>query len=143
MAIERSFVKTAIRMDGITVGCHRLKCSQPSCDFEGEVLDRHATQLPASVIIKQFKRKGWTVGSNPKHDICPGCVERISDERRAKKRRQVNLQQKVFAKRPSQQIPALPDNIDSLPPRQQILILKKQLVGVIGAICRLEKQVGA
>ena len=52
-----------------------LKCSDPVCGREDEITDNGNIALPTDVVKRKFRQKGWDVGKNREHDICPVCVE--------------------------------------------------------------------
>lgn len=83
-ASDRKFIRTVIRMDGQSVGRHILKCSEPGCGEEHEIIDRGHRQLPFDEVRRRFERDKWFVGKNEKHDQCPKCVKKHRDERSAR-----------------------------------------------------------
>lgn len=72
-------------MSGQSVAVRVIRCSETGCGFEGEIID--PKHLPPNVIAKKFQQRGWSVGANDRHDICPSCVKRRTEERRARKNR--------------------------------------------------------
>lgn len=72
-------------MDGNRVGAHTVRCSDPKCNFEGELLDRNDVQLPPNVVKKKFEQKGWFIGKDERHDVCPACIDKKKQERRARR----------------------------------------------------------
>lgn len=85
MSNEREFERRVITIGGMPVSVKILRCSGVGCDFEGEVIDRTHDGMPSVVLEKRFKAKGWEVGKSAKHDLCPGCVEKVQAERRKRK----------------------------------------------------------
>jgi hypothetical protein len=84
-AADREYPPHIIRIDGKPVCVKRLRCASDGCGFEAEVIDRTRTGMAPDVVEKNFKRKGWEVGVNEKHDFCPACVEQRRLERRARR----------------------------------------------------------
>lgn len=80
---ERRYDLFTIMIDRKPEKVRRLFCS--SCGQEGEIIDRTPDGLPPALIERRFKNKGWDVGKNDKHDLCPACVERIRNERRERR----------------------------------------------------------
>lgn len=62
-----------------------LICSDPLCTREGEIGDNGSAELPPDIVRKKFQQKGWEVGKNRTHDVCPICVENRASARRSKK----------------------------------------------------------
>lgn len=83
---DRKWVRGAIIMSGQRVGAHTIRCSE--CPNSKDVLDRGYRQLPFDEVQRRFQRAKWFVGHNEKHDLCPDCIKRHSDERRAKRKPQ-------------------------------------------------------
>ena len=80
---DRKWVRGAIMMAGQRVGCHIIRCSE--CPNTKEIIDRGYRQLPFDEVQRRFQRAKWFVGHNEKHDLCPDCIKRHADERRAKR----------------------------------------------------------
>lgn len=84
-ASDRKWIRTNIRMNGQSIGRHIIRCSEPGCTNEHEIIDRNARQLPFNEVEKRFTRDKWFVGRNDKHDVCPECIKKRQDERRSRR----------------------------------------------------------
>ena len=82
---EREFERRSVRIDNTPVSVKVIRCSGVDCNFEGEVIDRTFDGMPAVVLEKKFKAKGWEVGKSEKHDLCPSCVKKQQNERRQRR----------------------------------------------------------
>ncbi len=80
---DRKWLRQTIRINGQSVGRHIIRCSE--CSAEHEILDRGYRQLPFDEVERRMVRDKWFVGKNEKHDLCPACVRKKQDERRARR----------------------------------------------------------
>lgn len=85
---DRYYPIVEIHMSGHKIPGHRLKCRNPECGFEGEILDRNTPPFASGMIERKFRDKGWEVGKNEKHDVCPKCVEAERVARRKRRHSQ-------------------------------------------------------
>lgn len=80
---DRKWLRQTIRINGQSVGRHIIRCSE--CSAEHEILDRGYKQLPFDEVERRMVRDKWFVGKNEKHDLCPACVQKKQNERRARR----------------------------------------------------------
>jgi hypothetical protein len=71
--MARVFERTGIKIDNVTRPGYRLTCSAcPAADHI--IASGHSGNLPPDMTTKKFSEKGWTVGNNANHDLCPTCT---------------------------------------------------------------------
>jgi len=59
------------RPEGI-VRLQKISCGQCGANDEHRV--SHDKPMPFDAVAHVFRRRGWLIGSSPRHDLCPGCV---------------------------------------------------------------------
>jgi ElaB/YqjD/DUF883 family membrane-anchored ribosome-binding protein len=80
---DRHFPWIKVSRGDSMVGAHTLACAR--CGATDDVLDQNSRPLPSLFIRKKFMQKGWDVGANPKHDVCPACVAQEREDRRKRR----------------------------------------------------------
>jgi hypothetical protein len=72
---------TSRRFDPITVQiapgqirrAHRIECSKCHAQYDVHV-GKEAGALAHEPLMKAFRRTGWEIGRNQRHDLCPACA---------------------------------------------------------------------
>jgi hypothetical protein len=59
-----------------------LVCSEPLCGAELDITDNGERPLPDDVARRKFSQKGWRIGRDREHDLCPTCVANERQSRR-------------------------------------------------------------
>lgn len=82
--MERAFSQVQVPLDGnIRRSGQRIYCSQ--CTSHEDCVNTKESKLPPIAARQFFARRGWHVGKKPKDDVCPKCIERAQNERKAQK----------------------------------------------------------
>ena len=66
-----------------------LVCSETLCGAEQDITDNGERPLPDNVVQKKFLQRGWRIGRDRKHDLCPTCVS--NEDKRRRKPREADL----------------------------------------------------
>lgn len=92
-----------------------LRCSDSVCNREEEISDNGRTELPTDVVRKKFMQRGWEVGKDRSHDLCPVCVENWRLARRKPKEVELKIVTTPPPATPSTPKPILQSIADALP----------------------------
>lgn len=75
MSTRREFQVAGERIEGQTRSVIRITCSK--CGVITTLpMSKQGGSLPVEILEQKFRQKGWTVGHNDRHDLCPACAEK-------------------------------------------------------------------
>lgn len=71
----RGFVETTERHGGTYRSIAQIACRE--CGTTSSIGTKAGgSHLPPDAIQKKFEQKGWSIGANPKWDVCPDCARK-------------------------------------------------------------------
>jgi hypothetical protein len=75
------FKRVGVREGNKTVSAYLIACHH--CSNHDHLHIRNSSNtLPIDIVAKKFRDRGWDIGHNRRHDICPDCCIRLSAKTR-------------------------------------------------------------
>jgi hypothetical protein len=76
---DRNFDFGKMQTDTGVKNAFRIECY--SCGAVDHMVQTGGTRMPPLAAAQRFRSRGWIVGSNPRKDRCPACVEKSKREK--------------------------------------------------------------